>query len=64
MISDRIFPGDRLLSRDTFFDPGWFLGCDVSILVVTDSSSGGFGETAGFHLGLVLDILSPTVEAA
>jgi hypothetical protein len=31
--------------------------CRIRILVVTDSGSGGFGTTNGFHLGLVLDVV-------
>jgi hypothetical protein len=41
---------------DIFFEKPWWLTCQVKILIVTDSS-GGFGETAGFHLGQVLKIL-------
>jgi len=38
-------------------DIGSIFKCRIEILVVTDSSSGGFNTTAGFHLGLVLDIV-------
>jgi hypothetical protein len=32
----------------------WWSTCTVRILVVTDSTSGGFSATSGFHLGQVL----------
>ena len=35
--------------------------CRIKILVVTDSSSGGFNNASGFHLGLVLDIVQSDV---
>ena len=41
---------------ELFFDRRWFLRCRVNILIVTDSSSGGFGS-AGFHLGEILNVL-------
>lgn len=41
-----------------FFDIRHLFQCRVKILIVTDSSSGGFGEVAGFHLGQVLKILA------
>lgn len=42
---------------EKFFDIRWLFHCDVKILIVTDSSSGGFGS-AGFHLGEILNILA------
>jgi len=58
VIDDRFIRVERLLPRETLFHPRWFLRCEVSILVVTDSGSGGFGDEAGFHLGQILKILS------
>ena len=50
--------GHRItLKPDIFFDLRWWLRCHVKILIVTDSSSGGYGPTAGFHLGHILQIL-------
>ena len=43
---------------EIFFERSWWLTCQVRILVVTDSSSGGFGELEGFHLGQVLKVLN------
>lgn len=43
---------------DIFFDLVWWLRCRVKILIVTDSFSGGFGLSAGFHLGQILQILT------
>ena len=43
---------------ETFFLPPWLRTCVVRILVVTDSASGGFDDTSGFHLGQVLGVLS------
>lgn len=44
---------ERRIARrpDILFDLRWWLSCKVRILIVTDSTSGGFGPTAGFHLG-------------
>lgn len=43
---------------ETVFDPRFlFWRCTVRVLVVTDSTSGGYGTSAGFHLGQVLDII-------
>lgn len=50
---DRVSPKPYI-----FFDPRWWPTCKVKILIVTDSVSGGFGPTAGFHLGEILNILS------
>lgn len=41
----------------SIFDFTWLSTCRVRILVVTDSSSGGFDETTGFHLGKVLKLV-------
>jgi len=46
------------LIPENIFDIHWLFKCQVKILVVTDSLSGGFGETAGFHLGQVLSIIN------
>jgi len=46
------------LKPDIFFDLRWWLRCRVKILIVTDSSSGGYGPSAGFHLGQILQILA------
>ncbi|MBM3792546.1 MAG: hypothetical protein FJW31_00460 [Acidobacteria bacterium] len=35
----------------------WWLTCTVKSLIVTDAS-GGFGPSAGFHLGTTLDVLA------
>ena len=52
-------PDHRIgLTPEIFFDLRWWLRCRVKILIVTDSSSGGFGSTAGFHLGQILNILA------
>ena len=52
-------PDHRIgLTPEIFFDLRWWLRCRVKILIVTDSSSGGFGPTAGFHLGQILNILA------
>lgn len=50
---------ERRISRrpDILFDLRWWLTCKVRILIVTDSTSGGFGPTAGFHLGEILNVL-------
>ena len=42
----------------TYFDVIDLFTCRVRILIVTDSTSGGFGETEGFHLGQILKILA------
>jgi len=42
---------------ENLFDLDWIFRCRIRILVVTDSSSGGFGEVTGFHLGQVLKII-------
>lgn len=57
MLEDRFVRAERLLPRETLSHPLWFLRCEVSILVVTDSGSGGFGDVAGFHLGQILRVL-------
>lgn len=50
---------DRLSVRpDIFFDLKWWRKCRVKLLIVTDSSSGGFGPTEGFHLGQILAVLA------
>lgn len=41
----------------TYFDALDLFTCRVRILIVTDST-GGFGETQGFHLGQILKILA------
>lgn len=41
-----------------FFDWEKFFRCRVRILIVTDSSSGGFDTISGFHLGHMLEILA------
>lgn len=48
------------LSRtpEILFHPKWWLKCTVKILIVTDSSSGGYGPTASFHLGQILNVLA------
>lgn len=48
----------ELFRPEVFFDFRYPFRCRVKILVVTDSSSGGFGEAAGFHLGQILKILA------
>ena len=47
---------DRLLPENVF-DTRWLFRCNVKILVVTDGG-GGFGKSAGFHLGQVLEIIN------
>lgn len=42
----------------TYFDVLDLFTCRVRILIVTDSTSGGFGDTEGFHLGQILKILA------
>ncbi len=49
---------DFKLHPEVFFPIKWWLRCTVKILIVTDSSgSGGYGTSAGFHLGHILTIL-------
>ena len=48
---------DRLVP-EVVFDRRWLFRCRVKILVVTDSGSGGFSMTAGFHLGQALAIVN------
>ncbi|MEJ6404269.1 hypothetical protein [Yoonia sp. 2307UL14-13] len=48
---------DRL-TPEVVFDRRWLFRCRVKILVVTDSFAGGFGMTAGFHLGQALAIVN------
>lgn len=46
------------LTPEAVFDFRWLFRCQVKILVVTDSGSGGYGTVAGFHLGQVLDVVN------
>lgn len=43
---------------ENLFDLTWILTCKVKILAVTDSASGGFDETSGFHIGQVMKIVT------
>jgi len=45
-------------ATEALFDLHWTFKCKVKILVVTDSGSGGYSETSGFHLGQVLKIVT------
>lgn len=49
---------DKAQLRKRLFLDRWFLTVEVKILIVTDSSSGGFGTVEGFHLGHILQILA------
>ena len=46
------------LPPEILFDPRWLVALDVSILVVTDSFSGGYNDTIGFHLGQAMKVLT------
>jgi hypothetical protein len=52
-LDDRI---ERRLVPEAVFDLRWLFRCRVKILMVTDAS-GGFTETAGFHLGQIVKLL-------
>jgi hypothetical protein len=43
---------------NVYFDKLWWTTCRVKILIVTDDQfSGGFGDTASFHVGQIIRIL-------
>lgn len=54
----RNIPVEQRLLPENIFGWKWLFKCNVNILVVTDSTSGGFGNSASFHLGEVLDIIN------
>jgi len=45
------------IPADLSFDLARWWRCNLKVLVVTDSSSGGYSKTEGFHLGLALDVI-------
>jgi hypothetical protein len=68
MLNQNLFNVDRIadglslrlennLRPEAVFDFSWLIRCRVKILIVTDSFSGGFNETTGFHLGQIIKIL-------
>lgn len=50
-IRDRVRP-------ELVYDIRWLVRCRIKILIVTDSSSGGFSDTQGFHIGQIIRILA------